>query len=250
MTETPAGEAGPADSAAASSPPDPEASPVQCPLCRQESGTEAEGAFLQLTGMNGFAYRLCRRCRLIFAHLPPRRSREEDRARYLLHRNSPEDEGYLRFLGHLWEAMRPLLRPGMRGLDYGCGPVPVLARLVRAAGFACEAYDPLFPEASSEEGGPDVPAKSYDFVLCSEVVEHFREVEEEWIRLAGRLPRGGLLGVMTGLWKDPADFRSWPYTSDPTHLCFYHARTLEWIAKHFGWTRVGGDDERVAVFRV
>ena len=60
---------------------------------------------------------------------------------------------------------------------------------------------------------------------------------------------GGILGVMTERWSRLEDFESWPYTTDPTHLGFYHAHTLDWIAHRFGLELLFDDGRRVTVHR-
>ena len=50
------------------------------------------------------------------------------------------------------------------------------------------------------------------------------------------LEPGGMLGVLTGVLEDDAAFPSWWYHRDPTHIAFYRADTLSWIAKRFDWT--------------
>jgi len=153
-------------------------------------------------------------------------SAEAEKRRYDLHRNSPEDAGYVRFLSRLSEALIPKLAPGVRGLDFGCGPSAVLAGLLRARGFAMEVYDPFY--------APDAEAlkRTYDFVTCTEVVEHFREPAAGFARLFSLVKPGGWLGILTSLWEgSPADFARWRYANDSTHVAFYCSRTLRWVAE-------------------
>lgn len=189
----------------------------RCPLCR--------------AGPPAFHYRdshreylRCALCALVFVperdHLAP----EEERRRYGFHRNSPRDEGYRRFLARLFEPVAARLAPGACGLDFGCGPAPVLADMFEAAGFAMEVYDPWFAPS------PEVLDRRYDFVTCSEAAEHFRNPAFEWRRLAGLLQPGGCLGVMTQLLDEEAAFDDWYYKNDPTHVSFYAPRSVAWIA--------------------
>jgi SAM-dependent methyltransferase len=149
--------------------------------------------------------------------------------RYLEHRNSAADQGYVRFLSRLGDPVRERLSPGERGLDFGCGPAAVLGELLTAHGFPTVSYDPLFR--------PDDAclAQTYDFVTCSEVIEHAHRPLELFAQL-GRLVRpGGLIGVMTRFYGLEAPFGDWWYRRDPTHVCFYDARTMTWIADRMGW---------------
>ncbi len=90
-------------------------------------------------------------------------------------------------------------------------------------------YDPFFaPDPAVLDG-------SYDFITCTETVEHFFSPADEFERLNKMLRNGGWLGVMTEMRND-SSFENWWYTRDPTHVCFYRVETMEWIALHFGWT--------------
>ena len=80
------------------------------------------------------------------------------------------------------------LLPKSQGLDYGCGPGPALAHMLREAGHDVALFDPFF--------APD-PApfnRTYDFVTCTEVAEHFHIQQRSltacvnWFVPAGGLP--------------------------------------------------------------
>ena len=193
-----------------------------CPLC----GAAAQPFYQH---PRDGEYYDCGVCRLVFLapawHPDPPR----ERARYCLHENSIEDSGYCRHLGRLLDALTPLLPAGAAGLDYGCGPQPALAELMRQRGFAMQNYDPFFqPDAGALE-------RRYDFIACSETAEHFRRPGEEFARLAALLKPGGVLGVMTSLLEDGQPFASWAYRRDFTHLCFYRRTTMDWIARRHAW---------------
>ena len=80
------------------------------------------------------------------------------------------------------------LQPGMQGLDSGCGPGPVLSMLLREAGMAMTDDDPFY--------APNVDAlqRQYDFVACTEVVEHFRDPHAGWAQLMARARPGTGVG--------------------------------------------------------
>ena len=132
---------------------------------------------------------------------------------------------------------------GARGLDFGCGPAPVLASLLTNAGYPCAAYDPLFaPDAALLD-------ERYDFVACSEVVEHVHDPAGVFARFGRLLGRGGLLGVMTRFHDIDTPFATWWYRRDPTHVCFYAEATMRWIAAGRGW-EVSFPRPDVALFSV
>jgi len=63
------------------------------------------------------------------------------------------------------------------------------------------------------------------------------------------LKPGGLLGLMTERWTTPEQFVSWYYTRDPTHVCFYHERTLDFVCHRYGFAPTWMDETRVAILR-
>jgi SAM-dependent methyltransferase len=193
-----------------------------CPLCQARSPAcyHADGSK---------RYFRCAACTLIFLHPSHRPSRDEETARYRQHRNDAADPDYLRFLCRLADPVAERLSPGARGLDFGCGPAPALSALLTARGFPCVAYDPLFAPHDS------MLTEQYDFVTCSEVIEHVHAPHEVWPLFARLLARGGLLGVMTRLYGTERPFAEWWYRRDPTHVCFYAESTMQWIADHHAW---------------
>jgi hypothetical protein len=178
---------------------------------------------------DGRRYFHCQLCDLVFVSRADLPGSREERERYLLHDNHPGDLGYRRFLSRMVDCLRPHLTPGAQGLDYGAGPSPVLASLLGEAGFPTLAYDPFF------HPHPERLARTYDFVTCTEVAEHFHRPAEEFERLRRLIVPGGWLGVMTQRLEDRSAFRGWYYHRDPTHVCFYSLRTMDWIARRFGW---------------
>lgn len=193
----------------------------RCPLC----GVAGEDFVTTAAGR----HRRCPACRLIWRQAADRPAPAAEQAHYALHENDPADAGYRAFLERLAVPLARRLSPGMRGLDYGCGPGPALSLMLREAGWEVADYDPFFaPDHTLLE-------RRYDFITCSEVIEHFHAPGREFARLDGLLRPGGWLGVMTEP-RDPArDFAAWWYQRDPTHVCFYEAYTLNWIARRFGW---------------
>src|SRR5690606_26178152 len=133
---------------------------LPCPLC----GSATAGFWQEAQGR---PYCRCGNCRLTFlapGFLP---SPEAEKAEYDLHENDPADPGYHRFLGRLVDRMLPLLPAGASGLDFGCGPGPAIAAMMREHGHDVVNYDPLYAPAR------DNLSRQYDFVTCTEAAEHF-----------------------------------------------------------------------------
>lgn len=199
-------------------------SPPLCPLCRS-----ADAACYHASAERQQYFR-CPRCTLVFLDPSQRLSRQDERARYELHRNEHGDPEYVRFLRRLADPVIERLPPGASGLDFGCGPAPVLSAILADAGFPCASYDPFFAPADA------LLARRYEFVTCSEVVEHTHDPAATFAQLGRLLVPGGLLGVMTRFYGLEAPFATWWYRRDPTHVCFYAESTMRWIAERHGWT--------------
>ena len=110
------------------------------------------------------------------------------------------------------------------------------------AGFETDKYDLYF------HYDPSVFAETYDFVACSETVEHFRQPRVEFERFNQMLRSGGYLGVMTAMLSDWSDFEDWHYHFDITHICFYSPETMQWIAERYLW-ECDFPRENVVIFR-
>ncbi len=193
-----------------------------CPVCRA-------GPAEAFPVPGGGGYWLCRGCEAVFLDSARHPRREEERKRYLLHENDPDDPGYRAFLWRLAGPLLERLAPGREGLDYGCGPGPALARILEEAGHRVRLYDPFFhPDHSALE-------RRYDFIACSETAEHFHRPAEEFERLDGMLRPGGWLAVMTCFRPEDRDFAGWHYRLDPTHVVFYREETFRRLAGRFGW---------------
>jgi hypothetical protein len=206
-----------------------------CPLCR------SQGPFERLTGPLGLVYRLCPICALISMEVDGLPDRETERARYLTHQNGPQFPGHVAFLRRAIDPTLPYLAPGARGLDYGCGPVPTLSVVLGWEGYGCDNYDPLF--------FPELLAGPFDVVFATEVVEHMHHPGEELACIVGLLVPGGLFTVMTEPWTEVAAFGDWYYARDPTHACFYHDRTIDFICTAYELTVLAHPEPRVWVMR-
>lgn len=187
---------------------------LHCPLCSAGSALFDED--------RRRPYYRCERCLLVFVppayYLPP----DAEKAEYDLHENRVDDAGYRAFLGRLAEPMMAQLEPASRGLDFGCGPGPALAAMLRAAGHQVALYDPFYC--------PDSTALTahYDFITATEVAEHLHAPGVELSRLWNLLLPGGRLGLMTKLVTDRSAFSRWHYKNDPTHVCFFSRATWQW----------------------
>ncbi len=173
-------------------------------------------------------YLQCARCALVFVPAAQRLSVSEEKAIYDLHENSDADSGYRQFLTRLVSPLLERLPPGSDGLDFGCGPGPVLAKMLDEAGHRVTLYDHFYARQ------PEVFDRRYDFITATEVVEHLYQPGAELQRLWHCLRPGGWLGLMTKLVIDCDAFSRWHYKNDPTHVCFFSQASFRWWSTQMG----------------
>ena len=102
-------------------------------------------------------------------------------------------------------------------------------------------YDPYFAPTPLHE-------KSYDFITCTEVVEHFRAPLIELKKMCSMVQEGGWIGIMTQLRDSHRNDPTWWYLRDRTHVSFYSAKTFEWIARALD-LKIHSLDQSVIVMR-
>ncbi len=195
-----------------------------CPLC----GTEEPEAYFRDQNR---AYVQCTGCKLVYVprcfHLSP----EEEKAEYDKHQNDLNDDGYRRFLSRLFEPLQEhLISQGRRhakGLDFGCGPGPLLAEMFREQRHSMHVYDHFYaPHA-------EVLEMDYDFITCTETVEHLSQPGEVLEQLWQQILPGGWLGLMTKRVIDQQTFANWHYRHDPTHICFFSDQSFRWLQRRW-----------------
>ncbi len=207
-----------------------------CPLCTEPIG------FKEVQGPDTRVYHHCEECHLIFTATRFQPTKKEEEHRYRQHNNGIQHKGYVTFL---YKAIKPalqFLRPGMIGLDYGCGPQPTLSRLLEQEGFTCDDYDPIFfPELNQN--------KQYNFIFATECFEHFFYPARELIKIQQLLKDDGILAIMTEQWQSLEKFKNWYYAKDNTHVSFYHQRTFQFIAEKSEMNTIFSDNNRVIIFQ-
>ncbi len=207
-----------------------------CPLCKQRNLAE-------VIEISTGSFHLCRTCKLIHRDSSEHLDSDSEKARYETHNNTIENYGYVDFLNRALEPSSKFLTNTSNCLDYGCGPGPVLKELLSQQGINCDIYDPFF--------FPDKPwvttDTKYDCIYITECFEHFYDPEKELDTLLSLLKTGGHLVVMTEQYDTVENFRDWYYTRDPTHVCFSHSRTFDWICKKYSLTIVYNDNKRVII---
>lgn len=170
------------------------------------------------------SYWQCEKCLMV--HVPKRwqLSAEQEKAEYDRHENHPDDPGYRRFLSRLAEPLLQRLPAASSGLDFGCGPGPALAVMLREHGHQVALHDLYY------HPNPAALRQQWDFITATEVVEHLAAPREVLEQLWQCLKPGGWLGLMTKRVSNPEAFRTWHYKSDPTHISFFSEQSFRWLA--------------------
>ncbi|MDX1588437.1 MAG: class I SAM-dependent methyltransferase [Oleiphilaceae bacterium] len=197
-------------------------SPNSCPVCEAP-----KTRYFQTVA--GRDYYRCTRCQCTYLAPHQRLTPALEKAEYDQHDNQPDDPGYRRFLARLATPLLERLPAGARGLDFGAGPGPALAAMLTEADHPTNVYDPFYAP------DPAPLSQRWDFITCTEVVEHLHEPAVVFRQLQGMLAPGGWLGVMTCFQTEDERFAQWHYRRDPTHVVFYREATMGWLAAHHGW---------------
>lgn len=207
----------------------------KCPLCHSERSS------LYSKHKTG-EYRLCDICSLVYVLPSSYLNEEEEKARYDLHTNSPDDINYKRFLSRVLNPVKERIKEGSSGLDFGSGPGPTLSKMFEESGYKMSIYDHYY--AKNEE----VLSRKYDFITSTEVVEHLYDPKTVLDNLMMMLEKDGLLALLTQTYPLQEEFDMWYYKNDPTHVCFFSLATMHWLAlKHSCDLEIIGKD--IFIFR-
>jgi SAM-dependent methyltransferase len=188
------------------------------------------------------SYYQCNVCGLVFVPSSQFVSAEDEKKRYDLHQNSPENLGYCAFLNRLVVPLQHCLAPKSIGLDFGSGPSPTLSLMFEQAGHSMTLFDYFYKR------DPAALEKQYDFITATEVLEHLHDPKKELERLWGCLKQGGHLGIMTQSAVHQDAFSAWHYKNDLTHICFFSRSTFTWLAHQWD-AEMTFPDEGVVIFR-
>ena len=142
----------------------------------------------------------------------------------------------------------------MRALDLGAGSGFCVGFMQYRLGWNAYGYD-LFatPSFAPDRFLPDwdsvLNAGPFDFILASEVFEHFCDPAREITQIAGVLnPDGGLMFVTTERFKPHLHDAEWTYLAPQSgqHVAFYSPATFSEIARRIGdagWTSLATESE-------
>ena len=182
--------------------------------------------FLNVKGLD---YWQCSLCKATMLDPIQFISSNKEKKHYLKHNNEINDTRYRIFLSNLIEPLKDKISVDDMGLDYGCGYAPALADILKKDGFNVELYDPFFFK------NENIFCRKFNFITCSEVVEHFFKPYEEFNKIDSLLATNSWLAIMTSFMTEDYLFKNWHYRRDPTHVVFYKKITFKIIANQRDW---------------
>jgi SAM-dependent methyltransferase len=175
-------------------------------------------------------YYHCSNCDYIFLNPGNIVSEQEELQLYQIHQNTPDNIGYVKmFKDFINQTILPYKANIKSVLEFGAGPGPVLADLLKENNFDVDVYDPyFFPEKVYQN-------KTYDLITSTEVFEHLKDPLETLELLYNCLNTGGIISIMTLYHpQDSEIFKGWWYRRESTHISFYSHQTMRHLAKRFG----------------
>jgi SAM-dependent methyltransferase len=195
---------------------------MTCPLCLENN--------LEHYHQDKFRdYWQCLFCHLVFVKPEQYLSVDEEKSIYDKHQNNPDDLGYRKFLNKLLIPLTQNLKNAAQGLDFGSGPGATISVMLEEEGFHVSDYDLFYANK------PELLTQTYDFITCTEVIEHLHNPHQELSLLTRLLKQNGHFGIMTKRVLDKNKFSTWHYKNDLTHVCFYSDETFKFIAKHWDY---------------
>ena len=191
-----------------------------CKICKSPTNKTT-------TLSNGKLFHHCENCFFSFVDDKFLPDADSEKARYDLHQNSIEEEGYVQiFQNFIKECISPFVNQDAQLLDYGCGPDAVLAELIKRDGFEnIETYDPFYDEKKLD--------KKYDLICSTEVFEHFHQPLIEIEKILELLKHNGFLAIMTRFNPGIDAFKSWFYKNDFTHVSFYAQESFAYLCQNY-----------------
>ncbi len=160
------------------------------------------------TTFRGRDYYICRECLSVFMDPAYFLTPEEEKRRYREHKNNPLDPGYRKFVLPAVNKIKENFTFFHRGLDYGCGTGSALSRMLRESGYKIFEYDPFFFP------GEELLNEKYDYIACTEVIEHFQSPAREFEMLKELLKKGGKLICKTEFYRKNICFNKWYYKNE------------------------------------
>ncbi len=191
-------------------------------------------------------YHQCISCNFIFKDKNDIISLNEELRLYNLHNNSINDERYVAyFKKFLNSAVFPFAKSTGKWLDFGSGPEPVLAQILkRDYNINADIYDKFYAQ------NPIYLGKKYDVISSTEVAEHVEKPMEYFALLKSLLTENGIIAIMTKFHpNDEYKFLNWQYVREQCHISFYNRATMDKIASILGLNIIYSDNIKCITFK-
>ena len=150
---------------------------------------------------------------------------KEEKKRYETHNNDINDPGYRDFTAPVVNAITGSFGQDSKGLDFGSGTGPVISAALKEKGFDIDTYDIYFDNV------PEKLKVKYDYIVCCETAEHFKNPAAEFPLFERLLKPMGAVFLMTEMFEEGMDFDSWYYKNDPTHVFSIQKKLLNLSGK-------------------
>jgi len=119
-------------------------------------------------------YYRCPNCDAILLHPNYYLPSIKEKAHYQTHNNDVEDIRYQNFVLPIIKQVINNYDKRHNGLDFGAGTGPVITKLLTDKGYNISLYDPFFWNDET------ALLNKYDFIILSEVIEHFHDAKKEF----------------------------------------------------------------------
>ena len=194
---------------------------MNCPLCQNKSTNFFKNIYFK-----------CSCCKGIFKKSNLHLKGKDEKNIYDKHVNISTDIRYQNFLSPITNSVLNDFSSNTKGLDFGSGKDSAIVKVLRDNKYKIEAYDLFYKDDKS------LLEKKYDYITCSEVIEHFQNPKKEFELLLLILKENAALYLMTEIYDESINFEKWYYKNDPTHIFFYQKETFAWIQKKYAFKRL------------
>ena len=211
---------------------------MQCKICQEDTETFYD-EYMQCDTYH------CTACEFIFKDEKAIISLEKELKVYEQHNNTEENLGYVTmFQDFIDQTFAPFKNEIETVLDYGSGPNPVLASMLKKQGFDVEHYDKFFATKKVYEN------KKYDLITSTEVIEHISDIKEVMALWSQHLNTNGYLAIMTQFHtNEKEDYLKWWYRRDPTHISFFRPHTFQKLAIYYDLVLLFSDDKKLILLQ-